>query len=97
MAQVTVYKGQRILVEVKTRLAGVPTDPTVMRCLVLKPSGTQVTLTYPDVSFTKRDTGFFEANVTVDQAGVWRFRGEAAGVVDGIEETAVTVYDSQFT
>lgn len=97
MATSVVYKGQRILVEVKVRLAGVPTDPTVMRCLILKPSGTEVILTYPDVEFTKRDTGFFEANITVDQAGVWRFRGEAAGVVDGVEETSVTVLASDFS
>lgn len=91
-----VYPGQRVLVEIKCRLQGVPTDPTVMRCLIKNPSGSTVTLTYPDEDFTRRDIGFFEANVTVDAPGVWHFRGEAAGVIDGVQETALTVSPSVF-
>lgn len=97
MSTGAIYPGQRILVEIKCRLAGVLTDPTVMRCLIRDPSGSQTVLTYPDDEFTKRDTGFFEANVTVNAPGVWMFRGEAAGIVDGVEETAITVHDSPFS
>lgn len=91
-----VYTGQRVLVEIKMLLAGVPTDPTVARCLVRDPTGSTTTLTYPNEEFTRRDVGFFEANVTVDKPGVWHFRGEAAGVVDGVSETSITVQDSLF-
>lgn len=93
----TIYRGQRVLVEIKARLAGVPTDPTVMRCLIRRPDGSQVTLTYPNAELTRKDVGLFEVNVTVAQAGSWRFRGEAAGVVDGIEEIEIAVADTLFT
>ena len=90
----TIYPGQRVLVEIKCRLLGVPTDPTVLRCLVLDPSGALTILTYPAETLTRRDLGFFEANVTVNAPGLWRFRGEAAGIVDGVQETSVLVAPS---
>ena len=96
MATAPTFVGQRVRVEVKMLLAGVPTDPTIAKCLVRKPSGSTVTLNYPDDEFTRRDIGLFEANVLVDEAGVWYFRGEAAGVVDGVSETFVTVQASIF-
>jgi len=95
-AALPIYPGSRILVEIRFYLLGVPTDPTVARCLVKDPTGSETILTYPDASFTKRDTGWFEANITVDQAGTWRFRGEAAGVVDANDEIQITVVPSNF-
>lgn len=92
-----IYPGQRIFVEVKFYLLGVPTDPTVARCLIKDPTGNTVILTYPDDDFTRRDLGFFEANITVDEAGTWRFRGEAAGVVDAAQETSLSVSASAFS
>lgn len=95
-AALPIYPGQRILVEVRFYLLGVPTDPTVAKCYIKQPSGTTVILTYPDASFTKRDTGWFEANVTVDQAGPWLFRGESAGICDSATEIQVNVSPSSF-
>ena len=92
-----IYPGQRVVVEMHVRLAGVPTDPLVMRCLVRTPDGSQNTLTYPDENLTKRDTGFFEANVLLDVPGMWAFRSEAIGIVDGVDEITVAVADSVFT
>lgn len=91
-----IYPGQRMLVEVKFRLLGVPTDPTVARCLILDPDNTLTVLTYPAETFIRRDLGFFEANVTVNKAGTWKFRGEAAGVVDAAQETIIQVAESDF-
>jgi hypothetical protein len=91
-----VYPGQRILVEVKFFLLGVPTDPTVARCLIKDPTGSTTILTYPDTNFTRRDLGFFEANVTVDRSGTWMFRGEASGVVDAADEAQLMVSSSNF-
>ena len=95
-AALPIYPGQRILVECRFFLLGVPTDPVVARMLIKDPTGSQTILTYPDVSFTKRDTGWFEANITVDQAGDWLFRGEAAGTVDANNEIIVRVEPSNF-
>lgn len=92
----TIYPGQRVVVEIHVRLAGVPTDPLVLRCLVRDPDGSMSTLTYPDEHLTKRDTGFFEANVLMDKPGAWSFRPEAIGIVDGVDEITVAVADSAF-
>lgn len=89
-----VYVGQRILVECEFRLLGVPTDPTVVQCTVRSPSGSSTTLNYPDVNLVRRDLGFFEANVTVDEGGTWWFRFEGAGVVDAVQETSLEVLSS---
>lgn len=96
MAALPIYPGQRILVEVRFYLQGVPTDPTVAKCLVLDPTGSETILTYPAENFTRRDSGWFEANVTVNQPGTWKFRGEAAGIVDAVQETNVYVTPSDF-
>lgn len=92
-----IFPGQRVLVEIKFWLLGVPTDPTVARCLIIDPGGSQTILTYPAATFTRRDQGFFEASITVDQAGSWQFRGEAAGVVDAVDETTIVVSGSSFS
>ena len=91
-----IYPGQSVIVELRVRLAGVPTDPLVMRCHVREPDGSKTTLTYPDALLTRRDVGFFEANVLLDAPGVWQFRPEAIGTVDGVDEISVTVSDSAF-
>jgi hypothetical protein len=92
-----IYPGQRILVEIKFYLNGVPTDPVVARCLIIDPTGSETILTYPATTFTKRDSGFFEASVTLDRAGSWQFRAEAAGTVDAVDETAIVVSNTSFT
>jgi hypothetical protein len=92
-----IYPGQRVLVEIKFYLLGVPADPTIARCLIRDPSGSQTVLTYPASNFTRRDLGFFEANIVLNSAGPWNFRGEGAGVVDAVQETMLSVADSVFT
>jgi hypothetical protein len=91
-----IFPGQRVLAEIKFYRLGVPTDPVVARCLVKDPAGSLTVLTYPADTFTRRDQGFFEASVTVDQPGTWQFRGEAAGIVDAVDETTLVVADSNF-
>jgi len=91
-----IFPGQRVLVEIKFYLNGVPTDPTVARCLVIDPTGSLTILTYPADIFTRRDQGFFEASVTLNRAGSWQFRGEAAGIVDAVDETTLLVNSSSF-
>lgn len=81
-----VYVGQRMLVEIEYRLAGNPTDPTIAQYSYRSPSGTMATVTYPAETFVRRSEGLYEASILVDVAGTWVVRGEAAGVVDAVNE-----------
>lgn len=81
-----IYVGQRITIEIEYRLLGVPTDPTIVTCTSRSPLGTVSTLTYPNEAFIRRSAGLFEASILVDEAGTWIFRGESAGIVDGVNE-----------
>lgn len=90
-----IFSGQRVLVECTFRLLGVPTDPTVVQCTIKDPSdGSQTVLTYPHTNLTRRELGVFEANVTVNDGGVWWFRFEGAGVVDAVTEIPLEVIQS---
>lgn len=91
-----VYPGQRVLVEVKFFLRGVPTDPTVAQFYVKTPNGSTTILTYPDPNFTRRDQGFFEASIDISTDGTWLFRGVAAGIVDAANEAQLIVSPSSF-
>lgn len=86
-----IYEGQRILVEMRFRLNGVPTDPTIVSLTTRAPDGGSFVLTYPVEDLTRRDLGFYEADVLVDQAGVWAFRAQGAGVVDTVNEYVLFV------
>jgi hypothetical protein len=92
-----IYPGQRITVEIKFYLLGVPTDPVVARCFIKDPTGSETVITYPTTEFTRRDIGFFEMSVDVDIPGTWIFRGDAAGVVDAASETQISVQPSSFS
>lgn len=81
-----VYIGQRILIEVEYRLLGVPTDPTVVTCTSRSPAGVVSTVTYPNVTFTRRSAGLYEASILMDESGTWIFRAEGAGIVDAVNE-----------
>lgn len=89
-----VYEGQRVLIEVEYRLNGVPTDPTIVTCAFRSPGGTVSTITYPDETFIRRSEGLFEASILVNEAGTWVFRGEGAGIVDGVNEYTLNVQAS---
>ncbi len=90
----TIYKGQRVIVDGEFRLAGVPTDPVVVRCLVRAPGGGLSIIAYPSADMTRREAGIYEAYVTVDAAGTWSFRWEGAGTVDAVDEISVEVRPS---
>jgi hypothetical protein len=88
------YVGQRVLIETIFRLNGVPTDPTIVKVTSGSPSGVVSTVTYPDDTYIRRDTGAYEASILVDAPGQWIFRAEGAGVVDTVNEVIVDVVDS---
>lgn len=96
MAYSTIYKGQRVRAEIKYRLNGVPTDPTIAQIFIKKPSGSTITLTYPDTNFVRTSLGVFEVYYTLDESGTWWFRAEGAGVIDGVDESPVIVETSAF-
>jgi hypothetical protein len=89
-----VFVGQRVQIECEFRLFGVPTDPTIVYVTARSPSGSNVTLTYPDENFVRRDTGLYDASFLVDQDGTWYFRPEGAGVIDAVDELPLEVLAS---
>lgn len=89
-----IFVGQRVLIESTFYLLGVPTDPLVVRCLVRGPSGSLTVLVYPAETLTRRETGLYEASVTVNVPGLWHVRWEGAGTVDAVEELAFEVASS---
>lgn len=92
----TIYQGQRVRVEINYRLKGVPTNPTIAQVFVKSPSGSVSTITYPDPNFVRISLGKYEVYYTLDEGGTWWFRGEGAGVVDGVEEIPVNVEVTSF-
>lgn len=89
-----VYEGQRVLVEMRFRLNGVPTDPTIVQLITRDPTGSSSTLTYPVEDLTRRSLGFYEADVLVNSPGSWAFRAQANGVVDAVNEIVLSVLPS---
>lgn len=96
MSHETIYKGQRIRVEIQYRLKGVPTNPTIAQAFIKAPDGSVSTLTYPDANFVRVGLGRYEIYHNVDVAGTWWFRGEGLGVIDGVDEIPVIVEESVF-
>lgn len=88
------YVGTRVLVEGDIRLRGVPTDPTLLIFYARSPSGRNTQTTYPDDTINRRDVGLYEANIVVDEVGLWGFRWEGAGVVDAVGEVTLNVAES---
>lgn len=73
-----------------TNLAGVPANPTAVVCTVKKPDGTSTTPTA-----TSTVVGTWTASVTVDQAGIWRYRFAGTGAVVVAEEGRFLVETQQ--
>jgi hypothetical protein len=96
MSYNTIYKGQRVVARIEYRLNGVPTDPTIAQVSIKTPTGSTVTLTYPETDFVRTELGVFEVYYTLDESGTWWFRSEGAGVVDGVDEMSVSVANSVF-
>lgn len=91
-----IYVGQRIRAGMEFRLNGVPTDPTIAQVLIRKPSGSTVTISFPDASFIRNGLGEYEVYYTVDESGTWVIRAVAAGVIDGVDEVSLVVQPSVF-
>jgi hypothetical protein len=82
--------GSRLSSECNFRIAGVLTDPAAVICTVKSPAGNVTTYTYPAAIF--RDTaGVYRAEFVADEAGTWWVRFEGSGVVEAVNETAVSV------
>lgn len=81
-----VYVGTRMLIEVEFRLNGVPTDPTLVSVTYRSPSGTQATVQYPTLDFTRRSAGLYEISILTDAAGTWVVRATGTGIVDAVNE-----------
>lgn len=76
--------GQTVIIEVDfTDENGTPTNPTTVVLTVRDPSGNTSTPTH-----TNPATGHYEAVVTLDEAGVWRWRwtGTTSGVTAVVED-----------
>jgi hypothetical protein len=79
-----------------TTVGGVATDPTDTALTVLEPDGTSTVYRYPtpgvgESLLSKEDTGRFYADVTLDQAGLWRYRLAGTGAVVATEEGVLHV------
>lgn len=48
----------------------------------------------PDDTVTKRAVGLYEANVYVNEPGLWGFRWEGSGNVDAVSEVTLDVQAS---
>lgn len=87
--------GSRIAAETTFRIAGVPTDPTIIVAYVRSPNGVLMTATYPTVDFTREDVGMFRYEFNADVAGSWAVRFEGSGAVEAAGEQFVTVSPSR--
>lgn len=74
-------------------VSGTATDPTAVTLVVLPPSGTSATYTYP-ASITKTSTGIYTKDVTCNEAGVWHYRWEGTGTASDAVDGTWTVFDA---
>lgn len=74
--------------------AGALVDPTGVTLTVTDPAGT--TQTFTGAALTHPSTGVYEAEVTVDVPGYWRYRleGSVAGEGSAVSEGVVCVADT---
>jgi len=71
------------LTETFTDVNGVLTDPSTITCAVKAPNGSTTTYTYasPATSITWVSTGVYALDLTLDEAGEYRYRWYGTGVV----------------
>ena len=67
-------------------VGGVATDPTTVALKVRDPSGTVDTYTYALSQVTKSSTGIYYKDLSIDEAGVWRYQWAGTGACVGLEE-----------
>jgi hypothetical protein len=84
-----------------TDVSGAAADPTAALLTVEKPDGTAVVYAWPTPSGSQQalveeaaQTGRFYADVTLDQAGRWRYRLAGTGAVVAAVEGHLTVVRS---
>ena len=70
------------------------TDPTTVTVFIQKPDGTRISETTPTV--THVSPGVYSYILTVDQAGIWRWRFEGTGTVQAADERTFEVKESVF-
>jgi hypothetical protein len=92
--------GDQIRLEASfTNIAGTPTDPTTVTCIVKRryqlPPVASTTYTYP-ATITKTGTGEYYVDVTPDNEGIWDYRWVATGTIVAAEESAFNVPNSEF-
>lgn len=69
-----------------------PIDPTTVKVHYKKPDGTVTTKVHgTDVEVVKEDTGDYKIEITLDAAGVWRYRWEGEGAAIAAEEGQLLV------
>lgn len=67
-------------------VGSVATDPTTVTLKVKDPSGNLDTYTYALSQVTKSSTGIYYKDLSIDEAGVWRYRFVGTGACVGEEE-----------
>ena len=65
---------------------GLLRNPTTLACTFERPAGTEVI-----VAATEAQVGIWEAEITADAAGVWKYRGVAAGASVGVDQGSFRV------
>lgn len=90
-----VYAGQALTLSATFRIDGEPKDPTLVTLRTRSPSGVFVVTTRE--ALANPSTGTWTHTVLADEAGVWHFRIEGAGIVDAVDEFEIDVHPSAFT
>lgn len=86
------FLGQTVALTVAfTNAAGAPADPSVVRCIVEDPTGTETTYIYGVSSLlTRLGLGNYQMIVTGNIAGTWKVRWE------GTTATTAAPYEYRF-
>ena len=85
--------GQRPRFSAQFRLGSTLTDPTTVKFIYKKPSGSSpIVLTYGvDAEIVKEATGKYYVDLLLDEAGLWKWRYESSGVVDSAQQGSFQV------
>ena len=85
-------QGQLVRIWLRFKNAsGTLTDPTTVTVKVEDPSGNTDTYTYALSQVIKDSTGVFYYDVTVDEKGVWYYRGVGTGTIVAAGQDKFTV------
>lgn len=95
----TYYVGSkaRLTVRFFDILGVTPTDPTTIAIKVRKADGSEASHVYSvDVNVVKESTGVYHYDQTLDQEGIWFYRGTGTGAVVAAAEKKLTVMATPF-